>query len=189
MAKIGYARVSTKDQNLDNQIDTLLKYGCEKVFSEKISGKANKRSQFELCLDYLRKGDVLIVTKIDRLGRTTKQLIDLMEYLNEKGVEFKALDNDIDTNTPIGKVFFYLMSVFAELEVTLNSERTKDSLARARARGRIGGRPKVSNETKEYVKMLYESKKYTGAEIAEKANVGRSTIYKILQEVKNEQRT
>lgn len=101
MAKIGYARVSTKDQNLDNQIDTLLKYGCEKVFSEKISGKANKRSQFELCLDYLRKGDVLIVTKIDRLGRTTKQLIDLMEYLNEKGIEFKALDNGIDTNTPV----------------------------------------------------------------------------------------
>ncbi|HDE5291325.1 recombinase family protein [Staphylococcus aureus] len=187
MAKIGYARVSTKDQNLDNQIDTLLKYGCEKVFSEKISGKANKRSQFELCLDYLRKGDVLIVTKIDRLGRTTKQLIDLMEYLNEKGIEFKALDNDIDTNTPIGKVFFYLMSVFAELEVTLNSERTKDSLARARARGRNGGRPKVSNKTKEYVKMLYESKKYTGAEIAEKANVGRSTVYKILKEDKYEQ--
>src|SRR5699024_1360248 len=103
MSKIGYARVSTKDQNLNSQIDTLNEYGCERIFSEKVSGRKYNRTELDKCLDYLREGDILIITKLDRLGRTTKQLIELAQYLEENEIDLEIIDMNINTKDAIDR--------------------------------------------------------------------------------------
>lgn len=185
MAKIGYARVSTKEQNLDSQIDVLKAYGCERIFSEKVSGRKYKRTELDNCLDYMREGDTLVITKLDRLGRTTKQLIELSLYLDNENINLQIIDMDISTKDAMGKMFFTMMSAFAELEANLLSERTKKGLDSARARGRVGGRPAISDQKKEMIKSLYNSKNYSGEEITKMVGVSRSTIYKVINESKN----
>lgn len=184
MAKIGYARVSTKEQNLDSQIDVLKAYGCERIFSEKVSGRKYKRTELDNCLDYMREGDTLVITKLDRLGRTTKQLIELSLYLDKENINLQIIDMDISTKDAMGKMFFTMMSAFAELEANLLSERTKKGLESARARGRVGGRPAISHQKKEMIKSLYNSRTYSGKEIAKMVGVSRSTIYKVINESK-----
>ena len=185
MAKIGYARVSTKEQNLDSQIDVLKAYGCERIFSEKVSGRKYKRTELDNCLDYMRDGDTLVITKLDRLGRTTKQLIELSLYLDNENINLQIIDMDISTKDAMGKMFFTMMSAFAELEANLLSERTKKGLDSARARGRVGGRPAISDQKKEMIKSLYNSKNYSGKEITKMVGVSRSTIYIVINESKN----
>lgn len=184
MAKVGYARVSTRDQSLDSQIDALEKYGCERIFSEKVSGRRKKRTELDKCLDYLRDGDTLVIYKLDRLGRTTKQLIELSQWLDDNNIDLQIIDMNISTNDAMGKMFFTMMSAFAELEANLLSERTKKGLESARARGNKGGRKSMPQEKKDYIKHLYDTKKYTGKEIAKKAQVSRDTVYRILREYK-----
>ena len=116
VAKIGYARVSTKDQSLNSQIDVLKESGCERIYSEKVSGRKYNRTELDRCLDYIRDGDTLVITKLDRLGRTTKQLIELSQYLEDKGVDLEIVDMNINTKDAMGKMFFTMMSAFAELE-------------------------------------------------------------------------
>lgn len=182
MSKIGYARVSTRDQNLDSQIDILKQHGCERIFSEKVSGRKFKRTELDRCLDYMREGDALVLTKLDRLGRTTKQLIELSQHLENQGIDLEILDMNINTKDAMGKMFFTMMSAFAELEANLLSERTKKGLASARLRGKKGGRPSISEEKKEMIKSLYNSKDYTGEEIAKMAGVSRGTVYRVVKE-------
>ncbi|OFL47470.1 resolvase [Nosocomiicoccus sp. HMSC067E10] len=184
MAKIGYARVSTKDQKLDSQIDVLKEHGCERIFSEKVSGRKVRRTELDNCLNYMREGDTLVITKLDRLGRTTKQLIELSLYLERENIDLQIIDMNISTKDAMGKMFFTMMSAFAELEANLLSERTKKGLASARARGRVGGRPAVSDEKKEMIKSLYNSRNYTGEEISKMVGVSRTTIYKVVREDK-----
>ncbi|HGZ2915040.1 TPA: recombinase family protein [Staphylococcus aureus] len=186
MAKIGYARVSTREQSLDLQIDALKSFGCSKIFSEKVSGLKTKRTELDNCLDYLREGDVLVIYKLDRLGRTTKQLIELSQWFDNNKIDLQIIDMNISTKDPMGKMFFTMMSAFAELEANLISERTKKGLEVARARGLKGGRKGMSQDKKDYIKHLYDTKKYTGKEIAKKANVSRDTVYRILREYKND---
>ena len=180
MSKIGYARVSTKDQNLNSQIDALNEYGCERIFSEKVSGRKYNRTELDKCLDYLREGDTLVITKLDRLGRTTKQLIELSQYLEENEIDLEITDMNINTKDAMGKMFFTMMGAFAELEANLLSERTKRGLASARSRGRMGGRPKFPEDKRETVISLYESKKYTVNEIIRMTGVSKSTIYNMV---------
>ena len=180
MSKIGYARVSTKDQNLDSQIDMLKEHGCVRIFSEKVSGRKYQRTELDNCLNYMREGDTLVLTKLDRLGRTTKQLTELSQYLEEHEIDLEIIDMNINTKDAMGKMFFTMMSAFAELEANLLSERTKKGLESARARGRTGGRPKLSTEKRETVISLYESKKYTINEIIKMTGVSKSTIYNIV---------
>jgi len=180
MSKIGYARVSTKDQNLNSQIDTLNEYGCERIFYEKVSGRKYNRTELDKCLDYLREGDTLVITKLDRLGRTTKQLIELAQYLEENEIDLEIIDMNINTKDAMGKMFFTMMGAFAELEANLLSERTKKGLASARSRGRMGGRPRLAKDKRETVISLYESKKYTINEIIRMTGVSKSTIYNIV---------
>lgn len=182
MAKIGYARVSTRDQSLDGQIDTLKEYGCERIFSEKVSGRKVKRTELDKCLDYLREGDVLVIYKLDRLGRTTKQLIELAQWLEANDIELQIIDMNINTKDAMGKMFFTMMSAFAELEANLLSERTKKGLDSARARGRTGGRPRLPDHKRREIKFLYDEKKLTGAEIAEQTGVSRTTVYRVIKE-------
>ena len=180
MAKIGYARVSTQDQSLDSQIDTLKNFGCSKIFKEKVSGRKTKRSELDKCLEYLREGDTLVVYKLDRLGRTTKQLIELAQWLENNNIELQI----IDTKDAMGKMFFTMMSAFAELEANLLSERTKKGLASARARGRVGGRPPMPDHKKREIKFLYDEQKMTGEQIAEATGVSRSTVYRVVKDSK-----
>lgn len=182
MAKIGYARVSTKDQSLDGQIDTLKEFGCERIFSEKISGRKVKRTELDKCLDYLREGDTLVIYKLDRLGRTTKQLIELAQWFDDNGIDLQIIDMNISTKDAMGKMFFTMMSAFAELEANLLSERTKKGLAAARSRGRLGGRPPLPDHKKREIKFLYDEQMMTGEEIAEKTGVSRSTVYRVIKE-------
>lgn len=187
MSKIGYARVSTRHQNLTSQLDMLEEAGCIKIFSEKVSGKKTERTELENCLEYMRDGDTLVITKLDRLGRTTKQLIELSTELEKRGMDLEIINMNVTTKDPMGKMFFTMMSAFAELEANLMSERTKKGLESARARGRNGGRPGVSEDKKAMIKSLYETQQYTGGKIAEMAGVSRATVYKVVNESKEQE--
>ena len=137
--KIGYARVSTQDQNLDLQLDALKKADCEKVFTDKVSGAKKQRPGLDQMIRELRKGDVIVVWKLDRLGRSLKHLVELVEQLMEMGVGLQSLNDPIDTTTAQGKLIFNIFASLAEFERNIISERTKAGLEAARARGRLGG--------------------------------------------------
>jgi DNA invertase Pin-like site-specific DNA recombinase len=152
---IGYARVSTDDQNLSLQLDALKATGCEQLFTDKISGAANVRPGLEQALSHLRSGDTLIVWKLDRLGRTVKGLVELVADLEQRGVQFRSVTDGIDTSTPAGRFFFHVMSALAQMERELIAERTKAGLAAAKARGKSGGRKrKMTNGKIEAAKKL-----------------------------------
>lgn len=184
MAKIGYARVSTRDQNLDSQIDMLKVVGCDRIFSEKVSGRKFKRTELDNCLDYLHDGDTLVINKLDRLGRTTKQLIELSQHLENNGIDLEIIDMKINTRDAMGKMFFMMMSGFAELEASLLSERTKKGLESARSRGRVGGRPRITQEKVDMIVSLYHSKTYTINEIMKMTGVSKGTIYNVINQEK-----
>lgn len=183
--KIGYARVSTLDQSLDLQIDALEKLGCEKIFKEKVSGMKDERPQLQELLSFARSGDVVCVYKLDRLGRSTKKLIEWSEELNERGIELVSLKDNIDTTTAIGKGMFKMLAVLAEMERDLISERTRAGLESARVRGRKGGRPKKDGKQVEKAFKLYQSKQYTVKEIEEMTNVSKATLYREIKKRKS----
>lgn len=139
--KIGYARVSTHEQDLALQLDALTKEGCEKIFQEKASGAHRDRPELKAALSYMRKGDTLVVWKIDRLARSLKQLIETIESFQERGIGFKSLQDPIDTSSPSGKLVFHIFAALAEFERGVIRERTTAGLRAARERGRVGGRP------------------------------------------------
>jgi DNA invertase Pin-like site-specific DNA recombinase len=145
---IGYARVSTQDQNLDLQIEALTKAGCKKVFDDKISGSRAERPGLTKALEMLRDGDTLVVWKLDRLGRSVKNLVDLVGELHKRGVQFKSLTDAIDTGTPSGRFFFHVMASLAEMERELTVERTRAGLEIARQLGRKGGRKRQMTDSK-----------------------------------------
>lgn len=186
MAIFGYARVSTLDQNLDSQKDELLKYGCSKIFFEKASGKNLDRIELKNLLDSIKENDVVVVYKLDRLARSLKDLIDLVNELALKNVDFVSLSDGIDTSTAVGKLMFHLVGAFAEFERNIISERTKLGLTSARARGRKGGKPKgLSIEAQKKavrVKELYDQEKLSIEEICKVLEIkSKTTLYKYLQ--------
>lgn len=178
--KIGYARVSTEDQRLDRQEDTLKNYGCEKIFREKASGMKDDRPQLAAMLAMLRKGDQVVVVKLDRISRSTKHLIELSERFDEMGVDFVSLGDSIDTSTPMGRFFFKVMASIAELERDIIVERTKDGLRAARARGRKGGRPRAEKSKVDTARKMYESGSFSIEEICESTGISKSTLYRYL---------
>ena len=138
--RIGYARVSTDDQSLDLQLDALKKAGCKRVFRDKASAAKGDRAGLAGAVSHLRSGDVLVIWKLDRLGRTVKGLVEFVAVLQEQGAQFRSLTDGIDTTTPAGRFFFHVMASLAQMERELLAERTKAGLDAARRRGRIGGR-------------------------------------------------
>lgn len=182
--KLGYARVSTLDQSLDLQKDALLKAGVEAdyIFEEKVTGTKADRPKLQELISSARKGDQIIVYKLDRLSRSTKHLIELSEEFEKKGIELISIQDKIDTTTAIGKAMFKMLAVLSEMERDIISERTKAGLESARARGRKGGRPKMSKEQLDHAIDLYETKKYTSKEITKKTGVSKAKLYKELKE-------
>ena len=178
---IGYARVSTDDQNAQLQVDALMAAGCIKVFTDKASGSLANRPQLDKMLDQLRPDDVVVVWRLDRLGRSLRNLIALTDDLGKRGVGFRSLSESIDTTTANGRLFFSVMGALAEFERDLIRERTNAGLAAARARGRVGGRPPVMTAEKVKVaRQMYDSKEHTVEAIAKTLGVSRKTIYRHL---------
>jgi DNA invertase Pin-like site-specific DNA recombinase len=181
--KIGYARVSTHEQNLDLQKDALKHAGCEKTYVDEVSGTVAKREGLEKAKEILRKGDVLVVWRLDRLGRSIRDLINWVEYLEDKKIGFQSLQESIDTTTSGGKLVFHIFAALAEFERNLIRERTKAGLAAARARGRLGGRKKSLNtkQRKRAVEM-YNRKNHTIQEICEMMGISKPTLYAYIRE-------
>ena len=179
---IGYARVSKHEQNLDLQLDALKAAGCEKIFKDKISTLKEERKGLQEALDFLRPGDVLVVWKLDRLGRTLKQLIELVAMFNQKGIGFKSLKETIDTTTSTGKLIFHIFGALAEFERDIIRERTQAGLDAARARGHEGGRPKSLTSKK--VKMLqdlYNGRKHSIPELCQMFSISKTTLYRYVE--------
>lgn len=175
---IGYARVSTQDQNLELQLDALTKAGCQKVFEDTISGSRADRPGLGKALDMLREGDTLVVWKLDRLGRSVKQLVELVSALHKQNVQFKSLTDSIDTVTPSGRFFFHVMASLAEMERDLIVERTRTGLDVAKRLGRKGGRkPKMTDSKIESAKKLLASG-VPPKDVAKNLGVSVPTLYR-----------
>jgi DNA invertase Pin-like site-specific DNA recombinase len=183
--KIGYARVSTQDQGLSLQMDALQKAGCEKIYKEKISGATQDRPELQKMLEHVRDGDVVVIWKLDRLARSLKDLIEMVGKLQSQGVALQSVTDQIDTTTPHGKLTFHLFAALAEFERDIIRERTKAGLAAARARGRIGGRPKglskKAQNTAIIAEKLYNDQQMTVKEICEQLGISRRTFYNYLE--------
>jgi len=188
--KIGYARVSTRDQHPEAQHDALIAAGCDPahVCIDKASGKLARRPELDKALLVLREGDQLVITKLDRLGRSLANLIEIAADLQARGVNLVVLDQGIDTTTAVGRMFFQILGAIAEFEHALMSERTADGLAAARARGRTGGqKPKLGPRQVRLARSMYEEKgedgkrKHTVQQIADEFGVTRPTIYRALE--------
>jgi DNA invertase Pin-like site-specific DNA recombinase len=180
--KIGYARVSTVDQNLLLQEDALQQAGCEKIIVDKISGSTVLRPGLEQVKELLREGDSLVVWRLDRLGRSLRDLISWSAYLEEKGVGLVSLHEAIDTSSSTGKLVFHMFGALAEFERNLIRERTMAGLKAARARGKLGGRPKSLSEDKQkLLNQLYKDESISVKEICQMLSISKPTMYKYLK--------
>ncbi len=178
---IGYARVSTHEQNLHLQDDALQKAGCERIFTDKASGSSGDRQGLQRAVDALREGDTLVVWKLDRLGRSLSHLVEFISSLRSKGIGFRSLQESIDTTSGVGKLVFHIFASLAEFERDLVRERTMAGLASARARGRMGGRPRVLDAKKiAQARALHSTKTIPIKEICSTLGIGRTTLYRYL---------
>jgi DNA invertase Pin-like site-specific DNA recombinase len=185
---IGYARVSTHEQTLALQRDALEKAGCSKLFTDTASGAKAERKGLDEALDYVRKGDTLVVWRLDRLGRSLPHLITTMTDLEERGIGFKSLTENIDTTTSRGKLIFHIFGALAEFERNLIKERTTAGLTAARARGRLGGRPKALTARQlSIAQALYNDKQHSIKEICQTLKISRATLYRSLKLGEREQ--
>ncbi|KKN22706.1 hypothetical protein LCGC14_0912420 [marine sediment metagenome] len=179
MSKVGYARVSTTGQSLDVQMSKLEAAGCDKIYQEKRSGKTASRPEFKKCLEYIRSGDTLIITKLDRLARSVIHLSQIADRFQTEGIELVVIDQSIDTATSTGRLMFNMLSCIAEFENDLRSERQKEGIAKAKEKGvKFGRRSKLTPELEDKIVSLRESKSVT--DIAIETDLGVATIYRVL---------
>lgn len=182
--KFGYARESIDEDNIELQIDALNKYGVDEVYIEHPIGTKNKETKLNELVEKLRRGDTLVVYKLDRLGKTIKGLQELAEYFSEKDIDLVVVKDNIDTTTNIGRYFLYTMCILGDMERSVLAEATKIGMKTAKAQGRTGGRPKKSEEEIQEVLKLYYIDSYSVEEISKITDWGISTIYKYLREDK-----
>jgi len=179
--KYGYARISTVYQNADMQKKALEQAGCELIFTDKLSGATTKRPQLTRCLNKLKEGDTLIVWKLDRLARSLRDLVNMVDDFQQRGVHFRSLTEDINTATPGGKLTFHIFAALAEFERGLIIERTREGMKAARARGvRTGPPPKLTPQQKAHALQLIDAGKHSREQIADLLKVSRSTLYRAL---------
>lgn len=180
----GYARVSTEQQNLDRQLDLLKAHGVDMIYNEKMTGTKRDRPELTKLLDRMTEGDTVVIESLSRLGRSTKDLIALVELFEARGVHLVSLKESIDTSTPTGKLLFTLMSAIAQFERDVIADRTREGLKAARARGRKGGRPGTDSHKLKQALKLYEAKQHTVREIEELTGVKKATLYRAAAERK-----
>ena len=178
--KFGYARVSTDDQELARQIDALNNYGVDKIYKEKITGTKAKRPELDKLKNALREGDEVIIESLSRLGRSTKDLLNLIEEWNNQGVKLVSLKESIDTTTPTGKLLTTVLSAISQFERDITVQRTNEGLQAARARGRKGGRPKASSTKVEKAVKLYHAQTHSIKEIIVICGISQATLYRAL---------
>lgn len=176
----GYARVSTDKQCLDRQLDALAKYGCDKIYTEKMTGTKKERPALNDMIERLSGGDTIVIESLSRLGRSTKDLLELVEMFSDMGVNVVSLKEQIDTTTPTGKFFFTVISAIAQFERDLIVARCNEGLNAARARGKIGGRPKADGEQIDKAVRLYKSGEYSVVEICEMTRISKATLYRYI---------
>lgn len=182
MAIIGYARVSSVGQSLNVQIDKLKTHDCDKIYQDKRSGTTADRPELKQCLDYVREGDKLIITKLDRLARSTLHLTQIAEKLRQKGVELVVLDQHIDTSTPTGKLLFNMLASIAEFETEIRKERQTEGIAKAKERGtRFGAKAKLSDEQIQQM-AIDRSAGSTVPELIKKYGVSKASVYRLLRQ-------
>jgi DNA invertase Pin-like site-specific DNA recombinase len=185
--KIGYARVSTQDQNLDRQLDNLKNAGCERIFNEKMTGTKSDRPELKTMLLTLRQGDILVIDSFSRLSRSTKDLLDLVDRLTGMGVHLVSLKENLDTTTATGKLMLTMLSALSQFERDLIAERTVDGLKAARARGRCGGRPKVGTDRdRQQALAMYKANVMSCSDIAKRFGVSLSTLNRWIAKEKAE---
>ena len=178
----GYARVSTDDQSLDRQIDALNSYGVDELLTEKMTGTKRNRPELDRLLDKLRNGDTVVIESLSRLGRSTKDLLALVEHFEKQGVVLISLKESIDISTPTGKLLVTVLSALCQFERDLTVQRTNEGLTSARARGRKGGRPPKDAKTMEKALKLYDAKAHSIAEICEICGISSGTLYNALHQ-------
>lgn len=180
---IGYARVSRQDQNLDRQTDELTRYGCERIYKEKITGAKTERIELQKMLDQLRQGDVIVITELTRLSRSVKDLFSLVDIIESKGSNIKSLKEIwLDTTTPQGKLLFTIFAGISEFERGLISQRTKEGLASAKERGRKGGRPPIDRDKIKLAITMYKSKLYSVSDITKETGISKSSLYRAMKD-------
>ena len=182
MSRFGYARISSRDQNLDSQLDMLKAAGCEKIFEEIISGVKESRPEWDRLLEFLRSGDVIVVAELSRMTRSLMHLLSLVKDLEARGVQIVSLRENIDTTTASGRAFLSIIGAINQLERELKAERAAAGRASAKARGRSGGRPQTDVGKLENARVLYENTDKTAAEVCKTFGVGRRTFFKYVKE-------
>jgi DNA invertase Pin-like site-specific DNA recombinase len=189
MTTVGYARVSAKDQNLEIQMSQLNAAGCERIYSEKMSGKNTRdRPEFKKMMDYLREGDVLVITKLDRLARSTADLINIVKTLDSKNIGFKVLNQNIDTTTPQGRLMFTMLAAFAEFERDTINERTAEGIEKAKAKGvKFGRKPTITDEQRLEIVEMAKDYKNTKQYIADHFGINIATVFQILKDHRESQ--
>ena len=181
MSIIGYARVSSIGQSLTVQNDKLIAYGCEKIYQEKVSGTTANRTKLKSCLNYLREGDKLVITKLDRLARSTFHLTQIAEDLRTRGIELIVIDQNIDTSTPTGKLLFNMLGSIAEFETEIRKERQLEGIAKAKEKGiKFGAKPKLSEQQVSQLKQDRESGILI-KDLMAKYNLSKDSIYRMLR--------
>lgn len=180
----GYARVSTKQQDLSRQLDLLSHYNCIEILTEKITGSKADRPELIRLKDKVRPGDTLIIESFSRLGRSTKDLIEIVEYFENKDVKLISIKENFDTNTPQGKLMITVFQAFSQFERDIIIQRTKEGLESARARGRKGGRPRVKEPSINKALKLYNSKEYSISEIVSMTGISQATLYRYIRNTK-----
>lgn len=184
--KLGYARVSKQEQNLERQIDQLKEAGCKKIFEEKITGTKKERPELDKMLNELRDGDTIIITELTRLSRSRKDLFDLVELIESKNANIKSLKESwLDTTTPQGKLMFTIFAGISQFERDLISQRTLEGLASARARGRKGGRPAKDKKDIDVAIKMYNSRLHSVSEIENTTGVSKATLYRYIKKQVN----
>lgn len=183
--RIGYARVSTREQNLDGQLDQLKQTGCKKIITDKISGTSKDRPGWTELMAYVRHGDTVVVVELSRMSRSLLHFLSTVQELDKLGVQVESLRENIDPSTATGKAFMGFMGVIHQLELDLKAERAAAGRASAKARGKTGGRPKTDPTKLEQARILYEHSDKTAKEVCEASGVGRRTFFAHLADIKN----
>lgn len=180
MAQVGYSRVSTSDQDTAAQVMRLEAAGCQRIFTETISSRVEHRPQLAACLEYLRQGDALVAVRLDRLARSTRELLEIAQGLENRGIDLVVLDQQLDTSTPAGKLMFSVLAAIAQFERDLIRERTLDGLARAKAQGKVGGRrPTIAGQRAQLVKRL-AAEGQSVRQIAASIEASPSAVHRLL---------